>query len=144
VDYLWLLVLYVMMLMVRALMLAVAFPGLQMLGEKVGNLDVDVTTLSSPEHRRIPLMLPRTRVLVPPPHALTGAWCAVQVTWQEAVFMWWGGLRGAVGLALAIVVDRELLIAERSLLNDEGHPDHARATAEALKGKWREGGEGYC
>ena len=26
------------------------------------------------------------------------------LTWQEAVFMGWGGLRGAVGLAMAIAV----------------------------------------
>jgi len=26
-------------------------------------------------------------------------------TWQDAVVMWWGGLRGSVGLALALVID---------------------------------------
>ena len=30
----------------------------------------------------------------------TGTGC----TWQEAVVIWWGGLRGSVGLALALVV----------------------------------------
>jgi NhaP-type Na+/H+ or K+/H+ antiporter len=25
-------------------------------------------------------------------------------TWQDAVIMWWGGLRGSVGLALALVI----------------------------------------
>merc|ERR1719443_1864220 len=29
------------------------------------------------------------------------------ITWKQAVVMVWSGLRGAVGLALAIIVDRE-------------------------------------
>jgi hypothetical protein len=44
------------------------------------------------------------------------------VTWQEATFMVWGGLRGAVGLALAIVVDRSLYeMAAHEL--DQGNQD---------------------
>merc|ERR1719281_1551179 len=31
----------------------------------------------------------------------------IRVTWKEVVVMVWSGLRGAVGLAMAIIVDRE-------------------------------------
>lgn len=39
------------------------------------------------------------------------------VTWKELFFMAWGGLRGAVGLALAIVIDNGLLTVAPSQYN---------------------------
>jgi NhaP-type Na+/H+ or K+/H+ antiporter len=39
------------------------------------------------------------------------------VTWKELFFMSWGGLRGAVGLALAIVIDNDLLNVSPSQYN---------------------------
>jgi NhaP-type Na+/H+ or K+/H+ antiporter len=39
------------------------------------------------------------------------------VTWKELFFMAWGGLRGAVGLALAIVIDNGLLTVSPSQYN---------------------------
>ena len=48
----------------------------------------------------------RLRPLSPfPPHSplpLSPFSYGAPVTWQSAVFMWWAGLRGAVGLALGI------------------------------------------
>ena len=45
----------------------------------------------------IPLLFPFS-----PPIPLSPFRYGAPVTWQSAVFMWWAGLRGAVGLALGI------------------------------------------
>lgn len=63
VDFCWLLVLYVALLVIRGIMVLVLWPLMNFCGDRI--------------------------------------------SWKEAVVMVWSGLRGAVGLVLAIVVDEE-------------------------------------
>ena len=44
-----------------------------------------------------------------------------QCTWQEAVVMWWGGLRGAVGLALALAIHHTKY--DGNMWGDKSHDD---------------------
>merc|ERR1719443_2382931 len=62
-DMGWLLVLYVVMTLIRAIMVLALWPLLNRVG--------------------------------------------AEITWKQALVMVWSGLRGAVGLAMAIIVDRE-------------------------------------